>query len=282
MPEINGLSRSFAESHPAEAARVLEGLAAADTAAFVAALVPQLAAPILRQMGPPYAARVIEQLEAGPAAAVIQLMGPQAAARVVQQMPNERQLALLSQVPVGTAIAIRLLVGYPNGTCGACMDPWPLSLSPEMPVAEALEQTRKFDGDLGDCLFVSNGQRRLLGVVSLGELVRAGPREPLSSIMRPVAHTASALASASLIAADPGWDEFHVLPVVERENRLVGALHRRTLRAALAAPGARSQPTLASGVFVAYWQTLSALTEVMIGALPPVPSVADERRNDER
>lgn len=282
MPEINGLSRAFAEAHPADAARVLEGLSAADTAAFVAALAPQLAAPILRHLGPPYGARVIGQLEEGQVAAVIQIMGPQAAARVMQQLPTERQLQLLARLPVGTSIAIRLLVGYPKGTCGACMDPWPLALAPEMPVAEALEQTRKFDGELGDCLFVANGQRRLLGVVSLGELVRAGSREPLSAIMRPVAHTVSALASAALIAADPGWDEFHVLPVVERENRLVGALHRRGLSAALAAPDARSRPHLAAGVFVAYWQTLSALTEVVIGALPPVPPVAGERRNNER
>lgn len=282
MPEVSGLSRAFVESHPAEAARVLEGIAVAETAAFVAALTPALAAPILRQMGPPYAARVIEALEEAQVARVIQLMGPQAAARVMQQLAGERQLAVLAGLPVGTAIAIRLLVGYPRGTCGASMDTWPLALVPEMSAGEALEQLRSFDGELGDCLFVSNGQRRLLGLVGLGELVRASPREPLSAIMRPAPHTVSALASASLVAHHPGWDEFHVLPVVERENRLVGALHRRALTAALAAPAARAEPNLASGVFAAYWQTLSALTEIVVGALPPVPPVAGERRSHER
>jgi magnesium transporter len=282
MPEFNGLSTAFAESHPAEAARVLETLSAPDTAEFVAALAPRRAAPILRHMGPPYAARVIAMLEEGRVTAVIQLMGPQAAARVVQQLPNDRQLQLLARLPVGTSIAIRLLVGYPRGTCGAYMDPWPLALAPDMAAAEALEQIRKFDGDLGDCLFISNGQRRLVGVLSLGDLVRAGSREPLSAIMRPAAHTVSALASASLIAADPGWDEFHALPVVERENRLVGALHRRALSEALAAPAARYQPNVTSGVFAAYWQVVSALAEVAIGALPPVPPVTEERKNNER
>lgn len=282
MPEVKGLSTAFAESHPVEAAHVLETLPAADTAAFVAALAPRLAAPILRHMGPPYAARVIAMLEEETVTAVIQLVGPQAAARVVQQMPNDRQLQLLARLPVGTSIAIRLLVGYPRGTCGAHMDPWPLALAPDMAAADALEQIRKFDGELGDCLFVTNGQRRLVGVLALGDLVRAGSREPLSAIMRPVTHTVSALASVSLVAAHPGWDEFHALPVVERENRLVGGLHRRALNAALAAPAARSQPNVASGVFAAYWQVVAALTEVAIGALPPVPPVAEERRNNER
>lgn len=282
MPEFNGLSIAFAESHPAEAARVLETLAVADTVGFMGALAPRLAAAILRHLGPPYAARVIATLEEEHVTAVIQFMGPQAAARVVQQLSNDRQLQLLARLPVATSIAIRLLVGYPRGTCGAYMDPWPLALAPDMTAADALEQIKNFDGELGDCLFVSNGQRRLVGVLRLGDLVRAGSREPLSALTRPVVHTVSALASASLVAAHPAWDDFHALPVVERENRLVGALYRRALSAALAAPAARFQPNLASGVFAAYWQVVSALTEVAIGALPPVPPLSEERRNHER
>lgn len=282
MPEGHGLSGAFVESHPADAARVLEGIAATDSAAFIAALTPQFAAPILRHLGPPYCARVIEQLEDRQVSALVQVMGPQAAAQVVQQLAGDRQLRVLAQLPVGTSIAIRLLIGYPKGTCGAYMDPWPLALAPETSVADALEQTRKFEGELGDCLFIANGQRRLLGVVGLGGLVRAGPREPLSALMQPVAHTVSALASASLAAGHPGWDVFHVLPAVERESRLVGALHRHVLIAALAGLAARSQPNPVAGVFGVYWQTLSALAGIVIGTLPPVPPVAEERRNDER
>ena len=282
MPEFNGLSIAFAESHPAEAARVLETLSVADTAGFIGALAPRLAAAILRHMGPPYAARVVATLEEEYVTLVIQFMGPQAAARVVQQMSNDRQLQLLARLPVATSIALRLLVGYPRGTCGAYMDPWPLALAPDMTAVDALEQLKKFDGELGDCLFVSNGERRLVGVLSLGHLVRAGAREPLSALMRPVAHTVSALASVSVVATHPAWDDFHALPVVERENRLVGALHRRALSAALAVPVARPQPNLASGVFAAYWQVVSALTEIAMGALPPVPPLAEERRQHER
>lgn len=278
MPEVNGLSAAFAESHPADAARVLETLPASDTAEFLAALTPRLAAPILRQMSAPHAARIATLLDESQIAAAIQLMGPQTAARVVQQLPNDRQLQLLARLPVATSIAIRLLVGYPRGTCGAYMDPWPLALPPGMTVAEALEEIRKFEGELEDCLLVSNGERRLSGVLRLGELLRAAPREPLSAIMEPATHTVPALASVTLVASHPGWEAFHVLPVIERENRLVGVLHRRALNAALAAPAPRAEPNVASGVFSAYWQVVSALTEVAVGALPAVPPVSEQRR----
>jgi magnesium transporter len=279
MPEIRGLSTAFAESHPLDAARVLEALPAEDTAAFIEALAPRLAAPILRQVAPPYGARVAGLLEEAHAAEIIQHMGPQPAAQLVQHMATERQLKVLARLPVGTSIAIRLLVGYPRGTCGAYMDPWPLALGPDMAAADAVEQIRTFEGELGDALFVSNGQRRLCGALTLGELLRAPPREPLSAVMRHAVHTVSALASVSVASNHPGWDDALVLPVVERENRLVGALHRRALSAALAASTTRNQPSAASGVFAAYWQTVSALAGVAVSALPPVPPIAEERSN---
>ncbi len=104
------------------------------------------------------------------------------------------------------------------------MDPWPLALAPEMTAGDALEQIRKFEGEISDCLFVSNGQRKPAGVLSPADLLRVTSRETLSAIMRPAVHKVPALASVTLVADHPGWEEFHVLPVMERENRLVGAL----------------------------------------------------------
>ena len=282
MAEVEGLSIAFAESHPEDAARVLETLAPGDTAGFVAALPPPLAAPILRHVGPPYCARVFGLFEDAQVACLVHAMGPQAAARVVQQLAPSRQQQVLGHIPVATSIAIRLLVGYPRGTCGAAMDPWPPVFAPDRTVAEALEEIRTFQGEPGDCLFVANGERRLRGVVPIGHLVRAGAREPLSSAMLAPAHVISALASAGTVAGHPGWDLFHILPVVEREDRLVGALTRRALLAALSGPAAQTHASAVSGAFGAYWQALSALTEIVIETLPPVPPVAEERRKDER
>jgi magnesium transporter len=248
----------------------------------VAALPPPLAALILRHLGPPYCARVFGEFEDAHVARLVHAMGPQAAARVVQQLAPSRQQQVLGHIPVATSIAIRLLVGYPRGTCGAAMDPWPPVFAPDRTVAEASEEIRTFQGELGDCLFVANGERRLRGVVPISHLVRAGAREPLSSVMLAPTHVISALASVGTVAGHPGWDLFHILPVVEREDRLVGALTRRALLAALSGPSAQAHANAVSGAFGAYWQALSALTEIVIETLPPVPPVAEERRKDER
>ncbi len=282
MPEVNGLSVSFVEGHPAEAARVLEGLAAADGAEFLAALSPKIAVPVLRQLRPAFCTKLFEHLDDEQIGRLLHLMGPQEVSEVLQRVPVFRQTQLITRLPVPTAIAVRLLIGYPKGTCGAVMDPSPFMVSPEASAGEALEQLRQFSGDPGDCIFVCDSQRRLLGVMEIAELVRSAPGETVADIMRAPEHTISALGSVASTARHAGWERFHILPVLERENRLVGAAHRRIVLRHLSSEVVASEPPLASGAAGAYWQTLSLLAEGLVRALPPVAPVGKAGKNDER
>ena len=281
MPEVKGLSVAFVEVHPAESARVLESLPPSDSAEFLAAVTSRLAAPVLRHLAPAFCAKVVERLDDEAIVRLLETMGFQEVSQLLQRVPVERQTRLLGRLPVATAIAVRLLIGYPKGTCGAAMDPSPLVLAPEATVAEALEQLRQFEGDLGDCLFVCDSQRRLVGVMALGELVRAAPRVTVASVMSTPQHGLSALASVASTTQHPGWNHFHVLPVVERENRLVGAAHRHTLLSRHSEGSAQAHPPLTAGAAGAYWQTIAVLTEGVIRALPPVTPVGRARRDDE-
>jgi Mg/Co/Ni transporter MgtE len=278
---VNGLSVSFVEGHPAEAARVLEGLSVPDSAEFLAELAPRCAVPVLRHLRPALCTKLFEHFDDDQMGRFLKVMGAQEVAQLIQRVSAERQTRLLSRLPVAVAVPVRMLIGYPKGTCGAVMDPSPLALSPEATVTEGMEQVRQFEGEPGDCVFVCDSQRRLLGVVGLAQLMRAAPRSAVSDVMWMPEHTVPALASVASIARHEGWESFRVLPVVERENRLVGAVHRQVLRSELAGGMAPADPPLATGAAGAYWQTLAALTEGVVRVLPPVPPVGRTRRNDE-
>ena len=282
MAEVNGLSVAFAEGHPVEAGRVLENYSAADSAEFLAAIAPRLAASVMRHLRPAFCSKVLERLDDEQVGRLLQPLGPQEASQLLQRVPAERQTQLLALLPVATAVAVRMLIGYPKGTCGASMDPSPFVVAPDATVAEVLEHLHRFEGEVGDCIFVCDTQRRFLGVIGVADLVRAPPRAAVASVMGAPEHTISALASIASTAQHEGWETFHVLPVVERENRLVGVVHRRTLSQHLSGGTHQPQPPFAAGAAGAYWQTLSALTEGVVRALPPVSPVARTRRNDER
>ncbi|MGN2391928.1 magnesium transporter MgtE N-terminal domain-containing protein [Pelomicrobium sp. G1] len=279
---MNGLTLTFVEGHPADAARVLEGLPAPESAAFVARLPARLGALLLRYMAPLYGGRLLALLDDKTAVALVERLSPHEAAGLLQQLSSERQARLLQALPVATAVALRLLIGYPRGTCGAAMDPWPPTASPGTLAEEALAQVRAFDGDPGDALLVVNGQRRLLGVVPLAVLVKATPRDTLMKLMRPPVHAVSALATLASVAQHSGWAEFHALPVVERDNRLVGRLHRSAVNPARQPPLEAAEGHLGAGLAAAYWQVLAALAQMVVGVLPAIQPIDGTRKSDER
>lgn len=273
MADVHELTMTFVSAHPADAARVLESLPVAESAAFIAALAPRLAATVVRQLAPAYAGRCFGHLDDERVSQVVVALGPQPAAAMVQHLPAGRQVKILERLPVGNAVAIRLLIGYPRDTAGACMDPWPLALPPDTAAAEALEQVRAFDGDPVQCVFVVSGERILLGIAPVSEILRAAPRTALSRIMHGQPHAIPALAAVGPLLQHPGWDEYPVLPVVERADRLVGALSRRAVTASLArsltyGPGEGAADMLAT-VAGLYWIGVARLLHLAVGLLPP-------------
>lgn len=284
--ETRGLSQAFAEYHPAEAAQVLEALPPAESAAFLAELPIRASAAVVRRMAPPYSARCAEAFDEGILMALAEVLGPQPTAALLKHLPPERQARALERLPVAVAVAVRLLIGYPRDTAGAWMEPWPLALAPDVPVQDAVEQLRRFEGTLHDLVFVVEGDWRVSGVLSAATLLRAAPREPLSRVMRQPAPRVPALTPINSVRDHPGWHDFPALAVVERQDRLVGALHRQALAAALAEarPRAVSQATgeTLAALGSAYWQSVSALAQLTVSLLPGVRRVGDKEGENER
>jgi magnesium transporter len=282
MREAAGLSVAFAESHPGDAAQVLEALSLVDTAAFLGALPPKTAAAVARKLPAEYAARVLEILDPDIAAPVVDALGPQSASAVLTRTAHATQAALLERVPVATAVALRLLVGYPPETAGARMDPWTPMLASTLTIAEATEELRRSESELGEVVFVVASDRRVAGWVQLGDLLRASPRDSLERVMRKPAPAVSVLTPLSSLANHPFWNDHHAVAVVERDNRLVGALKR----AAVVAENSARNPALrsAAGAMVlvagSYWQSASALMQLAVSLLPAIPPVGTGKKRD--
>lgn len=282
MPDANGLSLAFAEAHPADAAQVLAALPVADSAAFLGALPAKVAAAVARRLPPDFAAHVLERLEPEPAARLLEALGPQAAAAALTRAAPGTQAAMLNAVPVATAVALRLLVGYPENTAGARMDPWTPTVPVHLSAGEAIEELRRFDGELGSAVFVVTGERRLLGWAGLGELLRAPPREGIERLMKRPAPAVSVLTPLASLAQHPRWSEHHLLAVVERDDRLVGALKHSAVTDAVGAAGAGGQGAVDAVTLVAasYWHSAAALMQLAVSLLPAVPPVDGGERRD--
>ncbi len=272
MSSNEELSYAFLEAHPADAARVLERLAPGAAAALLAGAPMRVAAPVLRQMLPLPGARCLERMDDDEAAGLLRGAGPQTGVSLLRYLAVERRARLLSQLPTALTVAYELMLGYPEGTVGAWMDPRALALPDDMSAAEAIERVRHADSGLVADPQVIDRHQRLQGYVDLADLLRAEPRTTLARITRPNAHTLPAQAFVAGLREHPAWREAAALPVVERGDRLVGTLTHRALLRALSLAAASPQPRRAedtlTGLAGAYWFAVSGLVQALVGMLP--------------
>lgn len=278
MAGNEALSFAFLEAHPADAARVLERLAPPNVAALLQDAPVRIAAPVALAMLPPFVARCIETLPDDLASGLLRAMGPQPGVAVLHYMGEERRNRLLAQLPTAMGMAFRLLLGYPQDSVGAWMDPRVVVLAPDTMADDALRRLREAAGEIDASVFVIDAGQRLLGIADLPEVLRAPSGARLHTVMRKVRHTLPARSSIHAAQGHAGWDDFQLLPVVERNDRFVGALDRGVLARALSR-NQRALPVaygdVAANLAGGYWAGVSGLIELLVAMLPvatPLPN----------
>lgn len=284
MAGTEDLSFAYLELHPTDAARVLERIAPQHVAALLADAPVRLVSPVLRAMLPLQAARCLKTLSDDAVSGLLRAMGPQAGVAVLHYIPELRRNVLLAQLPTAVAIAFKLLLGYPEDTVGAWMNPRVLSLTADTKVEVAIRRLREAEEETDASLFVIGQNQSLLGQVDLGGLLRAPADAPLSKLMRPLKFTLPARTAIRAVEEHAGWDDNQVLPVVEREDRFVGALDRGILARALLR-NRRSQSgggyeDMVANVAGGYWLGVSSLIQLIVSMLPVAPPQSNGKSHE--
>lgn len=282
MARTRELSLAFAETHPGDAARVLESLAVDNATAFLTLLPARLGAPVLRHMLPTAAARCLEQLDIEVASGLVRDLDAQAGTAILRYVGQRRREQLVTQLPTASALAFRLLLTYPEDTVGAWINPHSLAVTPDTPVAEALERLRQSSESAGAYFYVINADQRLQGLALVVDLLRARRGVTVAQVMRPTHHHLSARASLAAARDSEGWRELYALPVVERQERFIGALEYPVLCSALVQPHLvdATAPTVDGLTLLtrSYWRVFAELLQALTNLLPS-PTVAEEKRH---
>jgi Mg/Co/Ni transporter MgtE len=139
-------------------------------------------------------------------------------------------------------------------------------------VADVRTALRRSAGRLHDYVFVVDDEHRLIGVVALRDLVAARPAEALTAVMNRSASRIPASAGRAAILAHPGWRHFHVLPVVDDQSVLVGAIPHETVRAlmdeeAFDSPARLQAATTVFALGELYWLGLSGVLDGVASAV---------------
>lgn len=153
-------------------------------------------------------------------------MPPDDRADLLRQVPEDRREAILPAMAQAEREDVRRLMSYPEGTAGAMMTSEYATLSPDETVASALDRLRREAPDKETIYYsyVIDGQRHLLGSVSLKDLILARPEARVSDVMRTDAISARVGDDQEQAARTINKYDLIALPVVDAGNALVGII----------------------------------------------------------
>jgi magnesium transporter len=117
------------------------------------------------------------------------------------------------------------VLGYPQDSVGRRMSPAFVAAHPGDTAGETLERVRARldDAETVYTIPVLDGTRKLVGVISLRDVLRAAPQQDIAEVMVDP-HSVPATETAELAARRCSELRLSALPVVDAEERLVGIL----------------------------------------------------------
>ena len=146
------------------------------------------------------------------------------AADLVEEMPANVVQRILKQADPEMRRSINQILQYPEYTAGAMMTTEYVALRPEMTVEEAILRIRRqgVDKETIYTCYVTRG-RKLLGLVTVKDLLLADDDEtPVEQIMLTNMISVTTHTDQEEVARMFNKYNFLALPVVDKENRMVG------------------------------------------------------------
>jgi len=214
----------IARLHPADIADIVEQLNPQQRAEVIEALDVETAADTIEEMEDKEAAEVMEQLEEERAADILEEMEPDDAADVLGDLPEARSEELLGHMAPEEAADVKELLNYEEETAGGLMTTEFVAVRSDMTAQETIDYLRELapQAETVYYVYVVDEDQRLVGVLSLRDLIVAKPDARIADVMVTNVRKVGTHDHADEIAQVFRKYNLLALPVVDDDGRLVG------------------------------------------------------------
>jgi Mg2+ transporter MgtE len=212
------------ELHPADIAEIISQVSRKEGASFFKGLDVETAAEALSELQPDVQAAIITGMDTDKAADIIEEMPPDEAADVLSDLPVDKAKEILEHIEKEEAEDIQELLSHEEDTAGGLMTNDFISYHPDISVREAIEKFRKYAEDVETVyyIYLIDAEEKLLGVVSLRELLLAPLDATLSDIMETKLKTVTPDADEVEVAEIISKYNLVAIPVIDAEGFILG------------------------------------------------------------
>lgn len=210
---------------PPDGANVLADLPREESAELAGRSNPVQVGRMLATMHPRLAATIVTRMEPAKASRVLSFMRPDDRVDVLETIPFALREQLIREMPPSDADEVRRLERYPPDTAGGIMTTDVTALPANLTVDQAIAdlRVRKDEQEPLYYAYTVDGDGRLVGVVSMRDLILSSPTTSFSAIVAP----------AVMVPDDSDQEEvarllrkhgYLALPVVDADNHLLGLI----------------------------------------------------------
>jgi magnesium transporter len=184
--KLAGSGEKFSKLHPADIAEIIEDLDQYERPDFISTLDDQTAAEALGEVDLETQVDIIETMDSERASRILEEMAPDEAADLLGELTQEKSDELLNLMEPEEAEDVRELMEYEDGTAGALMTTEFIAFQFDTTAQEAIDKLREVapSAEIIYYMYVLDDDEKLLGVVSLRDLIIAKPSTHLGDIMQ--------------------------------------------------------------------------------------------------
>ncbi|NNM91841.1 MAG: magnesium transporter [Candidatus Eremiobacteraeota bacterium] len=214
----------LARLHPSDLAEIIGNLSSSEAATVVKQLDDEVAADAFEHLDAQTQREIIESVGTARAADIIEEMDSDDAADLLAELPEERQSELLAEMNADTAGELRELVKYDDDTAGGLMTTDYVWIYPHRTTDATIRKIRELapESELIYYLYVIDQEDRLLGIVTLRDLLLALPTAFIDKIMRTDIVSVRPGTPAEEVAAAIARYDLLAIPVVDERDRMLG------------------------------------------------------------
>jgi CBS domain-containing protein/sporulation protein YlmC with PRC-barrel domain len=228
--------------HPADIADIIRTLPHEQGLALLKGLDPNVAAEALPELDPDIQTAMIASLDKDYASEIVERMPPDEAADLIGDLETEKAQELLESIEKEEAEDIQELLAHEEDTAGGLMTNEFIAYPPDMTVHDAIERFRLDAHEVESVYYIYVvDNEKLVGVVSLRDLILSSPQVTLSELMTTKLKTVTPDQSQQAVAATISKYNLLTIPVIDEEEILLGIVTTDDIINILLPPASRKK-----------------------------------------
>ena len=220
----DSIRAAILSEHPTDIASAIAELRAPEAARVLRLLPQKRQAQVFGYLDPSIQLALARALDRKEMGLIFAAMHPDERADLFKQLSESEREALLPGLAHAQREDVRRLAAYPEGKVGAVMTSDYVTLPPDITAREAIEVLRR-EAPSREAIYdayVVDAERRLIGVVSLRDLMLIDPQVRVVDVMLPDVVRVQADAPREEAAQLVAKYDLIALPVVDGQQRIVG------------------------------------------------------------